>query len=235
MHVMRETHRIRLWCDWLLLAAGFVALCVPLDLVADAVYRSDHTVLYWWLIAYSYPDGTPLATVVGLFILVSALLAYWISLRLLARTGWGISRQREPRTRRPSSTLLLPVALIVVATLLAVTIAPAALFTGKQSIDYRHLTSADFQAHRYYLALEQSPSDGSSVLLYSCDAPGVWCHEVDSLHNTGNGPTGGGWLHYDPATQTITASKGDHTILTYPAGTLFEVSLHPIVSYPPLP
>jgi len=30
---------------------------VPLELIADATYRSDQSVLYWWLIAYSYPDG----------------------------------------------------------------------------------------------------------------------------------------------------------------------------------
>jgi len=89
MHVLRDRRppRIRLWCDWLLLAAGLVALLVPLELIADAAYRSDQSVLYWWLIAYSYLDGEPAATAIGLVALALALLAYWIGLRLLLRAG----------------------------------------------------------------------------------------------------------------------------------------------------
>ncbi|HEV8190710.1 MAG TPA: hypothetical protein VGP82_04390 [Ktedonobacterales bacterium] len=87
MHATRGTRRIQLWSDWLLLIAAPVALFVPIDLVADATYHSDGTVLYWLLVAYSYADGTPAATVVGLAVLALALLAYWISLRLLARIG----------------------------------------------------------------------------------------------------------------------------------------------------
>src|SRR5258706_15515530 len=89
MHVPRGQRppRFRLWCDWLLLAAGLVALLVPLELIADAAYRSDQSVLYWWLIAFSYLDGALAATVIGFAALALALLAYWISLRLLLRAG----------------------------------------------------------------------------------------------------------------------------------------------------
>jgi hypothetical protein len=39
------------------------------------------------LLTYSYPDGSPTATVVGLAVLALTLLVYWISLRLLFRAG----------------------------------------------------------------------------------------------------------------------------------------------------
>src|SRR5258706_3516492 len=83
----RRPPRFRLWCDWLLLTAGLAALLVPLELIADAAYRSDQSVLYWWLIAFSYLDGALAATVIGFAALALALLAYWISLRLLLRAG----------------------------------------------------------------------------------------------------------------------------------------------------
>jgi hypothetical protein len=44
------------------------------------------------LIAYSYPDGTPAVTVVGLVVLALTLLAYWSSLRLLSRGGLATRR-----------------------------------------------------------------------------------------------------------------------------------------------
>jgi hypothetical protein len=45
MQATRNTRRIRFWCDWLLLAAGLVALLVPLELVADAAYRGHQSIL----------------------------------------------------------------------------------------------------------------------------------------------------------------------------------------------
>lgn len=45
-----------------------------------------------------------------------------------------------------------PLALTVVATLLAVTVAPFALAIGERPNSYSHLASASFQEHRYYLA-----------------------------------------------------------------------------------
>src|SRR5215813_10125112 len=88
-----NTPRVRLWADWLLFLVGIVALCVALDLVAHAAYRGDGSVLYWLLVAYSYPDGAPIATVIGLVILALALIAYWVSLRLLA--GFGLTPVRS--------------------------------------------------------------------------------------------------------------------------------------------
>jgi hypothetical protein len=81
------TRMVRPWCDWLLLAVGLVGLTVPLDLYADAVYRHDRSVFYWLLMVYTYPEGTPAATVVGLVALALALLTVWIGLRLLARAS----------------------------------------------------------------------------------------------------------------------------------------------------
>ncbi len=284
MHVPRGQRppRFRLWCDWLLLAAGLVALLVPLELIADATYRSDQSVLYWWLIAYSYPDGAPAATAIGLVALALAPLAYWISLHLLLRAGLAprqtlalvvltiltsisaaftlvlayvlsaagplasgtvtvggglltaalllglraeVSNSREragaPSMPRMSWTMLGRLAPTVVATLLAVTVAPFALAIGERSNSYNHLASASFQEHRYYLAQEQTPSDGSLVLLYRCDALGVWCHQIDALGTSVEGQSDSGRLQYDATTQTLTASEGGHLLLTYPAGDLF--------------
>ena len=43
MYAMGDTHRmrIRLWSDWLLVAAGLVALCVLLDQVSDVAFNND--------------------------------------------------------------------------------------------------------------------------------------------------------------------------------------------------
>jgi hypothetical protein len=287
MHMLRNQRppRFRLWCDWLLLAAGLVALLVPLELVADAAYRSDQSVLYWWLLAYSYLDGAPAATVIGFAVLALALLAYWISLRLLLRAGLAtrqtlalvvltiltsssaaftlvlayvlsaagplasgtvtvggglltaalllglraeVSTSREragapgtPRMSGMSWTMLGRLAPTVVATLLAVTVAPFALLIGERSNSYNHLASASFQEHRYYLAREQTPSEGSLVLLYRCDAFGVWCHQIDALGTSVAGQSDSGRLQYDATTQTLTAHEGGHRLLTYPAGDLF--------------
>jgi hypothetical protein len=281
MHAMRDTRQIQPWRDWLLLIAGLVALLVPLDLVADATYHSDGSVLYWFLTAYSYPDGTPAATVIGLVVLALALLAYWIVLRLLARAGlsparslaivaltalasifavftlvvgpliedgsllfsgpvalsFGLftvalmlglhafirgSRAREQGPQRTPWMLLGLVALAAVVTLLAITVAPVALLVGERSVSYNHLAGGDFQNQRYYLTLERHPSDGSRVLLYRCDTLGVWCRQIDALSTSGDGQSDGGRLRYDTITRTLTASEGDHLLITYPAGDLFE-------------
>lgn len=281
MQATRAAHRIRPWADWLLLVAALMALFVPLDLVVDTAYRGDGAVLYWLLTAYSYPDGTPAATVIGLVVLALALLAYWIGLRLLARTGRSPQRSlaivalttlasvfavftliagplladgspffsgpvalscglftvalilglyavlrgwRAPDqgAQRTPWALLGLMALTVVATLLAITVAPVALLIGERSVNYNHLASASFQAQRYYLTLERHPSDGSRVLLYRCDTLGVWCHEIDALGIAGSGQSASGRLRYDTITRTLTASEGEHTLLTYPAGDLFE-------------
>src|SRR5262245_11186771 len=234
MYALCKTRWLQLWCDWLLLIAGPVALCIPLFLVADAAYRNHHSILYWLLIYYSYPDGKPAATVVGIAALALGLVFTWISLRLLARADlsplralgvlaltalataaacglllagflasgdrlmsgaltlcfglfivapllgllalFGVLGAREPAQRRALSTLLrpatlLPVALIVVATFLAVIVAPLGLLVGERYTNYSHLASADFASHRYHLALAQAPSDGSYVVLFHCDAP----------------------------------------------------------------
>jgi len=284
MTAWHDTHRVRLWCDWVFLTVGLVALCIPLDLVADAAYRQDGAALYWMLLTYSYPDGSPTATVVGLAVLALTLLAYWISLRLLFRAGLppvrslgavtlaalvggcvtltlllthfvaadtgsflllllgcgpftvaavlglcallGVIRGPSARgsgRRGASLALLGPVALSVVATAVAVTITPLALAIGERPIGYAHLASATSAAYLYYLAREQTPSDGSSVLLYRCDTLGVWCHQIDALGaGVSNQQSAGGWLRYDPATRTLTAQEGEHVLLTYPAGDLFE-------------
>ena len=122
-----------------------------------------------------------------------------------------------------SSALLGSVALSVVATAVVVTITPLALAIGERPIGYTHLASATSAAHRYYMAWEQTPSDGSSVLLYRCDTLGVWCHQIDALGAGASNQQGaGGWLRYDHATRTLTAQEGRHVLLTYPAGDLFE-------------
>jgi hypothetical protein len=277
----RRRPRIQLWCDWLPLAAGFMALLVPLELVADAAYRGDQSVLYWWLLAYSYLDGAPTTTVIGFAVLALALLASWISLRLLLRAGlaWPpalepvgltmlvtiataftlmlayllsaagplvygpiivggglvtaalvlglhamVRSAREgagvPSTPWRSWIVLGPSALAVIATLLAVTVTPLALAIGERPNSYTHLASASFQEHRYYLAQEQTPSDGSLVLLYRCDALGVWCHQVDALGTSVESRSVSGRLQYNAATRTLMASEGGHLLHTYPAGDL---------------
>jgi hypothetical protein len=283
MLALRNSRWLRPWCDWLLLLAGLVALCVPLFIVADAAYRNDHAILYWLLIAYSYPDGEPAATVVGAAALALGLVFAWISLRLLARaqlsplralgvlalTGlatasasglllsgllvsenpllsgaltlcfglfiavpllgllelFGVVGERDPAQRRTFATVLrpatlLPVALIVVATLLAIILAPLGLLNGERSIGYTHLASADFVSQRYYLARAQTPSDGAWAVLLRCDTLGVWCHQIDTLGDAGR--SAGGYLRYDHATRTLTVSDGGQVLLTYPAGDLFE-------------
>jgi hypothetical protein len=113
----------------------------------------------------------------------------------------------------------------IVATLLVGTVAPFALLIGERPNSYTHLASASLQARRYYLALEQTPSDGSLVLLYRCDALGAWCRQIDVLgtyNGAGAQQSAGGGLRYVPATRTLTASEGDHLLLTYPASDLFE-------------
>jgi len=109
----------------------------------------------------------------------------------------------------------------VVATLLAVTVAPFALAIGERSNSYNHLASASFQEHRYYLAQEQTPSDGSLVLLYRCDALGVWCHQIDALGTSVEGQSDSAGCSTTLTTQTLTASEGGYLLLTYPAGDLF--------------
>jgi hypothetical protein len=286
MYAMGDTHRMRihLWSDWLLVAAGLVALCVLVDQVADLAFNYGGTILYWFLMVYTYPDGTPDATLVGLAIVALTLVAYWSSLRLLARSGlapvlilailaltiaatgcavlslvlgpllsdtsalfsgsltlgFGLLivvlvvglglllrtsvrawRERDPQAQRLWLRLLRPLAPSVVMTVLVMTIAPIALLIGERPTNYHHLASASFQAHRYYLALEVPPSESTSVLLYRCDTLGVWCQEIDSLATAGDGQSDNGRLHYDPATQLLTASDGEHRLLTYPAGDLF--------------
>src|SRR5215467_2096964 len=115
MDATHNTRRIRPWSDWLLLVVVFVALLVPLDLVADGAYRTDGSVLYWLLVAYSYPD----ATVVGLAMLALALLTYWISLRRLERAGLSPRRalNADPSglpAYLPSSATPLGIALLAV-------------------------------------------------------------------------------------------------------------------------
>jgi hypothetical protein len=133
--------------------------------------------------------------------------------------GGGERRPAAPGASRANLRLL---GLTVVATLLAVTLAPVALLMGERPIAYSHLASATFQTHRYYLAPEQTPRDGSVVLLFRCDSLGVWCRELDGLGTTGEGQSSAGWLRYDRATRTIVATAGEHLLLTYAAGDLFE-------------
>jgi hypothetical protein len=283
MLALRKTRWLQLWCDWLLLLAGLVALCIPLFLVADAAYRNDHSILYWLLVTYSYPDGKPATTVVGIAALALGLVFTWISLRLLTRAHlsplralgvlaltalattaacglllagvlaggdrllagaltlcfglfivapllgllalFGVLGAREPAQRRAWSTLLrpatlLPVALIIVATFLALILAPLGLLLGESYTSYSHLASADFASHRYHLARAQTPSDGASVILFRCDAPGVWCQQIDTLGDAGQ--SAGGYLRYDPTTRTLTVSEGGQVLLAYPIGDLLE-------------
>jgi hypothetical protein len=282
MLALRKSRWLQPWRDWLLLIAGLVALCIPVFLVADAAYRNDHTILYWLLIAYSYPDGKPAATVVGIAALALGLVLSWISLHLLARTGlsrlralgvlaltalataaacglllaglfdngdpllsrilrlcfgllivaplfgllsfFGVLGTREPAQRRALSTLLrpatlLPMALVVVATFLALIVAPLGLLVGERYTNYNHLASADFASQRYYLAWAHTPSEGAYAVLYRCDTPGVWCQQIDTLGDAGQ--SAGGHLRYDPATRTLTVSEQGQALLTYPAGDLF--------------
>src|SRR5262249_36646008 len=122
-------------------------------------------------LAYVLSAAGPLAsgtvTVGGVLLIVALLLGL--------RSVVSNSREREhagtPGTPQMSWswTMLSPLALTVVATLLAVTVAPVAVLVGERPNSYTHLASASFQEHRYYLAWEQTPSDGSLVLLYRCD------------------------------------------------------------------
>jgi hypothetical protein len=96
------------------------------------------------------------------------------------------------------------------------------LLVGERSVTYTHLASASFQDQRYYLALERHPSEGSRVLLYRCDTLGVWCRQVDALGTLVELQSDSGRLRYNPTTRTLTVSEGEHLLLTYPAGDLFE-------------
>jgi hypothetical protein len=73
------------------------------------------------------------------------------------------------------------VVFILLATLLATTIAPIAVLLGESPTDYRHLAGTTFASQRYYLALQQPPSESPSMLLYCCDALGAGCRALDAL------------------------------------------------------
>src|SRR5262249_14491814 len=139
------------------------------------------SVAFTLVLAYVLSAAGPLIT--GPVILGCGLLT--VALILGIRAVVSHSREREgvlaPGTPWRSWAVLGPLAPTVVATLLAVMVAPFALLYGERPNDYNHLASASFQEHRYYLALERTPSDGSLVLLYRCDALGVWCHQLDAL------------------------------------------------------
>ena len=59
------------------------------------------------------------------------------------------------------------------------------------------------------------------MLLYRCDALGMWCYQIDALGTSVEGQSHSGRLQYDATTQTLTAREGGHRLLTYPAGDLF--------------
>jgi hypothetical protein len=113
-------------------------------------------------------------------------------------------------------------ALVIVATLLLLIVTPIALLIGERPINYSHLTSADHDAHRYQLAFAEAPSDFTAVVLFRCDSSGVWCQKLDTLYRSSDGPSVAGYLRYDNSTHLVTASDGTQTILTYPAGDLFN-------------
>jgi hypothetical protein len=69
--------------------------------------------------------------------------------------------------------------------------------------------------------LAEDPSDYAAVVLFRCDASGVWCHKLDTLFIPGDGQSAAGYLRYDTSTRLVTASDGTQIILTYPAGDLF--------------
>jgi hypothetical protein len=159
-----------------------------------------------------------------LVMLGASLLTVALTLSVLALLGvWRRARPEPPTTPtrvRPASFGAL--ALVVVAALLLLIVTPIALVIGERPITYSHLTSADHGAHRYQLALAEAPSDFSAVVLFRCDSSGVWCQKLDTLYLNGDGQSVTGDLRYDKSTHLLTASDGTQTILTYPAGDLFN-------------
>jgi hypothetical protein len=160
----------------------------------------------------------------ALVMLGATLLTAALTLGVLALMGvWRRTRLEPPTapTRvRPASFGAL--ALVVVAALLLLIVTPIALLIGERPITYSHLASADHGAHRYQLAFAEAPSDFSAVVLFRCDSSGVWCHKLDTLYRNGDGQSVAGDLRYDSNTHLVTASDGTQTILTYPAGDLFN-------------
>jgi hypothetical protein len=159
-----------------------------------------------------------------LVMLGASLLTVALILSVLALLGVWRRGRPEPATTptrvRPASFGAL--GLVVVATLLLLIVTPIALVIGERPITYSHLTSADHGAHRYQLALAQAPSDSSAVVLFRCDTSGVWCQKLDTLYLNGDGQSVTGNLRYDKSTHLVTATDGTQTILTYPAGDLFN-------------
>lgn len=149
---------------------------------------------------------------VALTLGVLALLGVWRRVQVGPSTA--------PTQVRPASFGAL--ALVVAATLLLLIVTPIALLIGERPINYSHLTSADLGAHRYQLALAEAPSDYSAVVLFRCDSSGVWCQKLDTLYRNGDGQSVAGDLRYDKSTHLLTATDGTQTILTYPAGDLFN-------------
>jgi hypothetical protein len=167
-------------------------------------------------------DGSSLLPI--MLMLGAGLLTVALTLGVLALLGVWRRMQAGPSTAptqvRPASFGAL--ALVVAATLLLLIVTPIALLIGERPINYSHLTSADHGAHRYQLALAEAPSDYSAVVLFRCDSSGVWCHKLDTLYRNGDGQSVAGDLRYDTSTHLLTASDGTQTILTYPAGDLFN-------------
>jgi hypothetical protein len=159
-----------------------------------------------------------------LVMLGASLLTVALTLSVLALLGAWRRAQVGPSTAptrlRPASFGTL--GLVIVATLLLLILTPLALVIGERPINYSHLTSADLGVHRYQLALAEAPSDYGAVVLFRCDSNGVWCQKLDTLYLSGDGQSVAGDLRYDKSTRLLTASDGTQTILTYPAGDLFN-------------
>ncbi len=167
-------------------------------------------------------NGSSLLPILVMF--GASLLTVALILCVLALLGvWRRARPEPPTTPtrvRPASFGAL--ALVVVAPLLLLIVTPIALVIGERPITYSHLASADHGAHRYQLALAEAPSDSSAVVLFRCDTSGVWCQKLDTLYLNGNGQSVTGDLRYDKSTHLVIATDGTQTILTYPAGDLFN-------------
>jgi len=195
------------WRAFALVAlTGLLTLTALLALLASPLLTNGSSLL-------------PLLVMLGAGFLTVAL-----TLSVLALLGvWRRARLESPiaPTRvRPGSFGAL--ALVVVAALLLLILTPIALVIGERPITYSHLTSADHGAHRYQLALAEAPSDSSAVVLFRCDTSGVWCQRLDTLYLNGDGQSVAGDLRYDKSTRLVTATDGTQTILTYPAGDLFN-------------
>ena len=78
--------------DWYLLASALVLVGAVVAVIADGRYYRDGSVLYWYLMLYSYPEGNLSATLAALSVNAVVLLLLWVAARMLLRAGLPLRR-----------------------------------------------------------------------------------------------------------------------------------------------